>query len=438
MSGTGTGIGHMTLEPKHTCHICNLRYQAALEKDSDLSPEDKSSSAPFQLLANEWLAFWLLLMASSVFLFSRNLKFIGNCRVKAAKKEVVSFPKGIYSNAKEENDATCHKCDEACYSEICDFDRTSYFDSLLSLEDEDSEWLSDSNPSTPLSCCKYDSLSDRGSPSYWNSLLGLEEKDSDRAIYFDSLLSLEDEDTEWLSDSKSYGFSSEDPASASPFSYKSGDSLSEISDIIGSPFYWNSLLGLEENDSESISDSTKHCKVLHPISFTVSSNTTRVQCSRSEDNVSLDTEEYFSADEPLFWPFEKHHNWNSEENWSSFCSSPRRRLVFESNSPTPKKKECKEKFNDDDALCSSVKSEISGLSMWSKSSAKILDYEDDLSKSTLLDDENFGSDIDLLLASEYFDLDQGLPIETLVGLKEFDGHEGLDSEFDGDVFMQLD
>ncbi|KAG5063551.1 hypothetical protein JHK85_004734 [Glycine max] len=38
----------------------------------------------------------------------------------------------------------------------------------------------------------------------------------------------------------------------------------------------------------------------------------------------------------------------------------------------------------------------------------------------------------------YFSLDQEaeIPIEALVGLKEFDGHEGLHSEFNGDdVFM---
>jgi hypothetical protein len=42
------------------------------------------------------------------------------------------------------------------------------------------------------------------------------------------------------------------------------------------------------------------------------------------------------------------------------------------------------------------------------------------------------------IPSEYFDLDQEFAIETLVGLNEFDGHEGLDSEFIDDNFMPLE
>jgi hypothetical protein len=100
--------------------------------------------------------------------------------------------------------------------------------------------------------------------------------------------------------------------------------------------------------------------------------------------------EEFNGDEPLFWPFEGEFNWDSDE--SSFCNSPRKRLVFDSGSKTSK----------------TTRSEQKG-------------------------GEDFDSDMDIPL--EYFDLDQEFAIETLVGLNEFDGHEGLDSEFIGDDFM---
>ncbi|OIW08966.1 hypothetical protein TanjilG_05942 [Lupinus angustifolius] len=422
MNLTGTETLYMTLEPKQTCHFCNLRNQVSgiysKVENSNLSDKDKSYYAPFLLLglANEFLALWLFLVASSCFLFSKNLNSFGKYRIKAA--EEVSLPDRIVPNARAniENNATCHKYD--AYSEISYLDKISYLDSLLSIElEEDTVWLSDSksyelcsleDPSTPLSR-KYDSLSeilDIGSPNYLDSLQSLEGKESVRESYFDSLLSLEDEDTEWLT--------FEDPSSSTSLSQKC-DSLSE-SDI-GSPSYWDSLLKLEEKDNEWTYKG--NCSALSSVS-SVSSLTTTVQ-----------TEEFF-GDEPLFWPFEEKLNWNYEKPWTSFCSSPRKRLVSEAtSSPTPMIKECKQKIND--ALCS-VKS------TWSKSSAKIvvpLECEDHLNKTFL--NENFASNFnDLPLGLEYLAMDQVLPIEALMGLKEFDGHEGLDTEFYGDNVFMLD
>ncbi|KAI5413584.1 hypothetical protein KIW84_057957 [Lathyrus oleraceus] len=265
--------------------------------------------------------------------------------------------------------------------------QTSYWHSLVSLEEEDSEWLSDSmiseNPSSPLSYSgdSFTEFSDVDTPSYWDSLLKLEQEDRewnmDKASYWHSfpLLSLEDEDSEWLSDS----ITSESPSSPVSFS---GDSFTDISDV-GTPTYWDSLLRLDkEENSEWVSDFNQQLEhvqdgspissykinwgnvVLPPIS-TISS-LTGAHRGRSEDVFSAehllktaDTEE-FNGDEPLFWPFEGEFDWYSEE--CSFCSSPRKRLVFYSNMDIP---------------------------------------------------------------LEYFALDQVSAIETLVGLKEFDGHEGL-------------
>ncbi|MCI04877.1 hypothetical protein A2U01_0025925, partial [Trifolium medium] len=137
---------------------------------------------------------------------------------------------------------------------------TSYWHSLLSLEEEDSELLSNSmiseNSSTPLShnSDSFTEIFDAGTPSYWDSLLKLEKEDNewnlDKASYWDSLLSLEEEDSAWLSDS----MISEDPSS--PLS-SNGDSFTDISDV-GTPSYWDSLLRLEEEDNEWISDKASY------------------------------------------------------------------------------------------------------------------------------------------------------------------------------------
>uniref|UniRef100_K7M3J0 Uncharacterized protein n=1 Tax=Glycine max TaxID=3847 RepID=K7M3J0_SOYBN len=433
------------MEPEHKMtghHFCNLRNQVdvifpRVSSDGNmklrhsLSVEDKSYAVnSFHLFANVLVAFWLFLVAISFFLLSKDVNVFGGFRGKHAEK-VSSSDRRTISNATTEDDTNdtfswselCTKCDAYC--EISDFDKPSYMHSLLSLEGEDSEWLSDSmpyglsyeDPSTPPSykCDAYYEISDFEQGSYFHSLLSLDDEDSEwlsdsksfgcssenpstplsskcnayfqisaleKASYVHSLLSLEDEDTEWLSDSKPSVRSFEEPST--PLSYKC-DAYYEISDF-DKACYMHSLLSLEDEDSEWLSDSkpsggssensstpiSYNWSIVVPPSVSTSSSFTGVQCGNSEEE--------FSADEPLFWPFEGKLNWNSEEPWSSFCTSPRR------------------------------------------SSAKIV---------PLLECEHFDSNKDqLLLGKEYFDLCQELTIETLVGLKEFDGHEGLDSEFD--------
>ncbi|MCI25368.1 hypothetical protein A2U01_0046559, partial [Trifolium medium] len=83
------------------------------------------------------------------------------------------------------------------------------------------------DPSSPLSynSDSFTDVSDTGTPGYWDSLLKLEEEDSewnlDKASYLQSLLNLEEDDSTWLTDS----MISEDPSS--PLSYN-GDSETEI------------------------------------------------------------------------------------------------------------------------------------------------------------------------------------------------------------------
>ncbi|KAK7341589.1 hypothetical protein VNO80_24524 [Phaseolus coccineus] len=216
-------------------------------------------------------------------------------------------------------------------------------------------------------------------------------------------------------------------------------------------FSYGSLLALDSEDSEWISDS----KSYHGLSSENPSTPLRangIQCVRSEDDISvehlleIEDMQEISTDGPLFWPYEGKCSWSFEESWSPFCISPRGGLVFGSKSMTPRIKESSNKGHE--SVCT-VRSEPY---MSSKRSAEMetpeLNDEKDALKGTKDDNkmlcvdktlinEDHESNCDILLVREDFCLDQEaeISIETLVGLKEFDGREGLDSEFNGDVFM---
>ncbi|MED6211321.1 hypothetical protein PIB30_072592 [Stylosanthes scabra] len=445
-----TGTACMKLaEHKETDHFCDLKNHVAaaichknqlpLEEDSDhqhgsfrgrelqsdmtglsLLLEDKIHSASLQHLlpSNEWLAFWLFLLACSYFLLSINVYYLGNWRVKSderanpnARTDQNDDGTGLNSvfGCSDERSWSPQTVSSEfdAYSDISEFDITSYLDSLLSLEEEDSEWFSDlkpfsshEDPSTPLSC-KYDSFSDI---SYF-----------DRKSYLDSLVSLVEEDSEWLSDVKPIRCSFESPST--PISYKY-DSFSEVSDL-DTPLNWDSLLKLEGRDSNWSAASFNG-----------------VHFDRAEDNVSVKTPleaanmDEFSYDEPLFWPFEGKQSWNFEDSWSSFCSSPRKKHVFDSGSTTSSSMNMSKRsakivpvdWEDDNGVMKGKKA----LNVRHLSLTQILFNEDDLNASSNKD--LFGRDLCALD-------EELLPIEKVIGLKEFDGHEGLDSEFNCDAFQ---
>ncbi|CAL0324045.1 unnamed protein product [Lupinus luteus] len=382
LTGTGSG-GYMGLEPK----------QIAFEGDSDLFNEDKScsTSLDFLGLANGCLAFWLLLVATSYLDLSKNLSFFCTCRSKTAEK--VSLTVRTISNARRNNGATAlnsHKCD--AYSEISDFDRTSYVDALLSLEDDDTEWLSDID-----------------SPSYWDSLLNLEEKDNDKEMYFDSLLSLEDDDNGWLSDSFENLSTS--------LSYKS-DSLSEIS-YIDSPSYWSSLLKLEEkdNDEEMYFDSLLNLEDDDNGWLSDSFENHSTHFSYKSDFLC----EISYIGSPSYWSslLKLEEKDNDEEMYFDFLLS----LEDDDNGWLS---DSFENHSTHFSYKSDSLSEISYIGSPSYQTSLLKLEEKDINEPLFwpFEEGNFASNNDH-------------SIETLLGLKEFDGHEGLDSEFNifGDDFM---
>lgn len=264
-------------------------------------PPDKTCF--LYLCANESLVLWFFLVASSSLFLSKNENFLYCFTLKYEEAE--SLDAIEYSPLSLKNDSS---------SEVSDLDKASFWDSLFNLESEDSEWISDFDPS------KCDS--------------SVEDSDFDAASYLDSLLSLE-EDWEWLSDSN------------------------------------------PESDFQSLSS---------------------------------------SADEPLFWPFEEEFDRNFEESWSSFPVSPRKHIKSEPSRPTTRI--LSESSGKNAALVKRGVPRMKAVSVTKKSPKK-----------------NVVSKVEVAKERGYFAVDQELPIETLVGLEEFDGHEGIDAEFKGDIFM---
>ncbi|KAK7272019.1 hypothetical protein RJT34_28352 [Clitoria ternatea] len=348
---------------------------------------------------NQWLAFWLFLVSSSYFFLRENVNSFRSCSgVNHAEEVDLCDSDRTISSASTENDAATPAYDTCSYSEI-------------------------SRSPHSASSTKCDAVS--------------EIYDLDKARYMHSLLSLEDEDSEWLSDSKAYYGTTSSDNPSTPFSYMC-DSFTDTLDA-DMPSFWDSLLSLEGEQSERISNSDSKQEMNSVLdgspcsSFEGSFSTTSSSSPFSGISLEYADLEEFNADEPLFWPFEEKHNWSSEEPWSSFCTSPRKSFVSNSR-PKRVTKGCKKKGNSK-ASCN-VNSETSRSSKKS-CSAEIVPIKSEDEKIALpLNNSFLDEDLDLNkdfhLGIEYVALD---PIETLVGLKEFDGHEGLvDWDFN-DVFM---
>ncbi|XP_065866415.1 uncharacterized protein [Euphorbia lathyris] len=121
----------------------------------------------------------------------------------------------------------------------------------------------------------------------------------------------------------------------------------------------------------------------------------------NSDGVDLDD---FRAEEPLFWPSDSQSDWSSHETWDCFSMSPRKGLT-----------------SSDSRRISSLQfgSASSRLGNWRKVDEEM---EEELSKCVYTD---------LLEDGE-------VSIERVMGLGEFDGHEGVEYEFNDYVFSMDD
>lgn len=267
---------------------------------------------------------------------------------------------------------------------------------------------------------------------------------------------------------------SSDDSAAPPSSttFDSPSCSSRTSDLDGMSFSV-SLLSLDGDDSKWTSDTELESDILRSSfpspscwrswsseAFSSSSNVSTpgkfqdghlhrdlsLENSSSEAGVLKD----FNTDGPLFWPFDKKLDWNSEEDWKCFAMSPRkdklsispqrissksvemkfhdsrvdskmvcrRRLVFSSGSAASNILEKKQRRDNN----SSTKKMNSMPSRLKKS------VKDGRIPTPKVDSGNTN------LSQDDFASNRKLPIEILLGLDEFDGHEGVDSEFNEGVF----
>ncbi|XP_022761008.1 uncharacterized protein LOC111307255 [Durio zibethinus] len=271
------------------------------------------------------------------------------------------------------------------------------------------------------------------------------------------------------------------------------DTSSQVSDTDKSSFVVSSL-NLDEDGSQGISNTELESDYLKPFSPSPSckniwgseaksniSTTINREDEITESNLSLEQTseaeniEDFGADEPLFWPFDRKIDWNSEETWKYFSMSPRkditkvttpegtspisigselntrnrnlpnrcrRNLVLDSGSTASKVLELKQGskgYNNNNSTGRAKRGNtmVSRLRETTKGSAKMvpLDIDNQIlplkggevpTTTSVLTSRNFWEDD--------FTSNEELPIETVLGLGEFDGHEGIDSEFNEGVF----
>ncbi|XP_028084743.1 uncharacterized protein LOC114285860 isoform X2 [Camellia sinensis] len=133
----------------------------------------------------------------------------------------------------------------------------------------------------------------------------------------------------------------------------------------------------------------------------------------SSEDVDLATG---AADEPLFWPSDRKFDWGSELKWDFFIMSPRKHKH--------KDKTLEGKLT----FVRRMQTQPSRMGESRNFFAKIvpLDVVEPTSDDVLNEKSN--------LVDEDFESNEEVAIETLLGLDEFDGHEGTESEFNKDDF----
>ncbi|XP_012480729.1 uncharacterized protein LOC105795577 [Gossypium raimondii] len=156
--------------------------------------------------------------------------------------------------------------------------------------------------------------------------------------------------------------------------------------------------------------------------------------------------EDLNGDEPIFWPFERKIDWKSEETWKHFTMSPRKGIIkvtaleetVNSNKNLQKPKQGSKDCHNGGRKIRKGNTMPSRLRESTKVSAKIvpLNIENQILALKVEEDDTMGSISTCRnLWEDDFTSNGDVPIEKVVGLGEFDGHEGIDSDFNEGVFL---
>lgn len=277
---------------------------------------------------------------------------------------------------------------------------------------------------TNIECAKNSPASENSVSAIGTWLESPRNWDLDRTSFYLSLLNLDGEDSKWISDEEAdFDFFRTNFPSPSFRSYLSRSSSSRFA----SACLIKQKLGTLENAP-----------------------------------AASDLEEP-SCEDPIFWPFERNFDWAS---WDCFTMSPRRginivgsrvsnrninlnqngwgedSLVIGSSSAPLKLLEHKQRNLNRSLSKPNTKSKPSRLQKSTKASAEVvpLDTEDNLVEKigkTIFEGKPLGVitsylNNDLTTGKDFL---EETPIESLVGLPEFDGHEGVDFEFSEEDFF---
>ncbi|TYJ44923.1 hypothetical protein E1A91_A02G019100v1 [Gossypium mustelinum] len=156
--------------------------------------------------------------------------------------------------------------------------------------------------------------------------------------------------------------------------------------------------------------------------------------------------EDLNGDEPIFWPFERKIDWKSEETWKHFTMSPRKDIIkvtaleetVNTNKNLQKPKQGSKDCHNGGHKIREGNTMPSRLRESTKVSAKIvpLNIENQILALKVEEDDIMGSISTCRnLWKDDFTSNGDVPIEKVVGLGEFDGHEGIDSDFNEGVFL---
>ncbi|OWM87924.1 hypothetical protein CDL15_Pgr000341 [Punica granatum] len=182
------------------------------------------------------------------------------------------------------------------------------------------------------------------------------------------------------------------------------------------------------------------------------------QLDFSPENVSATADLKSDESEPIFWPFDGKFDSNAEETMRYLSMSPRKDMKVGATPKTPMSrkldqeegtrkqlqfnsagsKSCKRSESSPNAgkstPCKAKTTTPSRLSRNLKNCTKVLPTAP--KESIVPPKKSTGSEKDLLGEEDLSPkFEYELPIEKLLGLSEFNGHEGVDAGFDGDVFL---
>ncbi|KAL5784004.1 hypothetical protein ACOSQ2_006396 [Xanthoceras sorbifolium] len=448
---TGAGNDSVRSEIKNMDSICKTRKKGAIshplsvEEDVDLeqldtdrclddrecmwlssdcsSPssffEEHSLSGPFHLVADDWLISWLYTLANSyLYLDKGSTPFNGTCSdymketslapettntdteqflVEALKEKISGITLPLNSPGNDAIDSAVTRPDSTKSSSGRLFEDSPSCDESLT------------PPRIDLDSCSQ--ISDTEG---WR-FLNLDD---------DSLVNLDGEDSRWLSDTESEW-------NHFPFGFPS-------------PSYRSSC-GSEaksSNPSASPAFEVEHRKLHHNLSLESASEATNLKDS--------------NEDEPLFWPFGREHDWSSEEAWKCFSMSPKKGVMrvktpegtstgsvgsqfHNSRSTVSKILDLKQSSNNNKGV-KEIKPVPSRLRNSKRVSMRVvpLEMEDDAIEikdgKKIPNPKSFYTTERSFLEDD-FALNEQLPMEIFLGLGEFDGHEGVASNLNEDVFF---